>query len=131
MSAVRVRGEWEAERCRGRGIVACSNGGFPPPVSQAPHVTRPKEVGPRIQRKVREGGGCGGLGRQVHQSDFVFSSMIFLTALQQFSRKKVNGSAPPRVYSCFVFLQIFYIAYSLVSSTKKSYDKVRILPNNI
>lgn len=35
MSAVSVRGEWEAERGRGRRIVASSNGGFPPPVSQA------------------------------------------------------------------------------------------------
>ncbi len=38
-----VRGEWEAERGRGRGIVVCSNGGFPPPVSRTHHVTRPDE----------------------------------------------------------------------------------------
>lgn len=35
-----VRGEWEAERGKGRGIVVCSNGGFPPPVSQTCYVTR-------------------------------------------------------------------------------------------
>lgn len=40
MSAVSVRGEWEAEPGRGRGIVVDSNGGFPPPVSQMHHVTR-------------------------------------------------------------------------------------------
>lgn len=37
-----VRGEWEAERARGRRIVVCSNGGFPPPVSQTYHVTHPE-----------------------------------------------------------------------------------------
>lgn len=29
-----MSGEWEAERRRGKGIVVCTNGGFPPPVSQ-------------------------------------------------------------------------------------------------
>lgn len=33
------RGEWEAELGKGRGIVVCSNGGFPPPVSQTHYVT--------------------------------------------------------------------------------------------
>lgn len=37
------RGEWEAERGKGRGIVVCSNGGFPPPVSQTHHVTHPEK----------------------------------------------------------------------------------------
>lgn len=36
-----VRGEWEAEWGKGRGIVVCSNGGFPPPVSETHYVTLP------------------------------------------------------------------------------------------
>lgn len=43
MSAQSVRGEWEAERVRGRGIVVRSNGGFPSPVFQTNHVTRPEK----------------------------------------------------------------------------------------
>lgn len=55
------RGEWEAEQGKGRGIVVCSNGGFPPPVSQKCHVTRPdKEWDPelrgRLERAEAEGG---------------------------------------------------------------------------
>lgn len=43
MLAESVRGEWEAELGRGRGIVVRSNGGFPPPVSQTHHVTHPEK----------------------------------------------------------------------------------------
>lgn len=56
MSAASGRGEWEAERGRGRGIVARSNGGFPPPVSQAHHVTRSdQEFRGRLERAEAEG----------------------------------------------------------------------------
>lgn len=43
VSARSLRGEWEAGPARGRGIVEDSNGGFPPPVSQTHHVTRPEK----------------------------------------------------------------------------------------
>lgn len=80
MSAGGVRGEWEAERGRGRGIVVRSNGGFPPPVSQERHVTRPEE-----EFRGRLEGGLDSIDQLVNQSHFVFSSsMVCLTALQQF-----------------------------------------------
>lgn len=55
-----VRGEWEAERSKGRGIVVHSNGGFPPPVSQTRHVTRPdkereREYRGRLEREEARG----------------------------------------------------------------------------
>lgn len=55
VSAVCVRGEWEAELGKGRGIVVCSNGGFPSPVSQTVHVTRPdKEWDQEFRGRFRE-----------------------------------------------------------------------------
>lgn len=61
MSAASVRGEWEAERGKGRGIVVCSNGGFPPPVSQRRHVTRPdKERDQEFREKRGERAGDWG-----------------------------------------------------------------------
>lgn len=55
MSAVSVRGEWEAEPGRGRGIVVGSNGGFPPPVSQMHHVTCSEKEWDRGQFRGRLG----------------------------------------------------------------------------
>lgn len=81
------RGEWEAEQGKGRGIVVCSNGGFPPPVSQKCHVTRPdKEWDPELRGRLERAEAEGGLDSidwPVNQSHFVFSSVMFLTALQQ------------------------------------------------
>lgn len=55
MSAVCVRGEWEAERGKGRRIVVRSNGGFPPPVPQTHHVTRPdKEQDEELRGKLEK-----------------------------------------------------------------------------
>lgn len=52
------------------------------------HVTRPdKEWDPelrgRLERAEAEGGGLDSIDWPVNQSHFVFSSMMFLTALQQ------------------------------------------------
>lgn len=87
-SAASARGEWEAERGRGRGIVVGSNGGFPPPVSQTRHVTRPEKERDRGQfrgRSERAGDKVGfdSIDWPVNQSKFGFSSssLIFLTAL--------------------------------------------------
>ena len=73
MSAVSVRGEWEAERGRGRGIVAGSNGGFPPPVSQAHHVTRPdkereQEFRGRLERAEAERDSTPQTGQSINQT---------------------------------------------------------------
>lgn len=56
-----VRGEWEAEQGKGRGIVVCSNGGFPPSVSQTHYVTLPDkdwdlELRGRLERAETERG---------------------------------------------------------------------------
>lgn len=50
--------EWEAEPGKGKGIVALLNGGFPPPVSQTRHVTRPDISGTQTggrRQQVEEG----------------------------------------------------------------------------
>lgn len=55
---MRVRGEWEAERSGGRGIVVWTNEGFPPPVPQTRHESRRaeecdrgrKQFGARLER---------------------------------------------------------------------------------
>lgn len=77
-----MRGEWEEERSRGRGIVVCSNGGFPPPVSQRRHVTRPdKEWDQELRGKLEGEGAQGGLHATdwpVNQSDFVFYDFFSL-----------------------------------------------------
>lgn len=84
MSALRVRGEWEAERGRGRGIVVCSNGGFPPPDSQTHHVTHPEKERDPDRGQFRGGFEAEGVVTpQTGQTNSVFSSLISLTATDQ------------------------------------------------